>query len=77
MNVNLLRLDESTDDSDLNLIGQFFSNLAVWLAPLTVRQEMSRDMFEWVASHTEVREERGHSDAVIGVVRALLPRADR
>jgi hypothetical protein len=75
MNINLENLSAEDDDADLNLMGQFFSNLAVWLAPLKIRQEMSRNMFEWLARHPEVSEERGNADEVIGAAALrYLPR---
>jgi len=75
MNINLENLSAEDDDADLNLMGQFFSNLAVWLAPLKIRQEMSRNMFEWLARHPEVSEERGNAGEVIGAaVLQYLPR---
>ena len=42
-----------------DLIGQFYGNLVVWLAPLSVRVEMARLMLTWVAGHALMMEEAG------------------
>jgi hypothetical protein len=38
-------------------IGQFYGNLAIWLAPLSKRREMAFAMFWWLARHLLVLEE--------------------
>jgi len=42
-----------------DLIGQFYGNLVVWLAPLSVRVEMGKLMLTWVATHPRMMEEAG------------------
>lgn len=42
-----------------DLIGQFYGNLVVWLAPQAVRVEMARLMLTWVATHPLMMEEAG------------------
>lgn len=68
MNLNLGNLDATSDDSAKNLMGQFFSNLAVWLAPLELRKEMGREMFKWLERNSRVDEERGNKPEKIGAV---------
>lgn len=68
INENLRRLADSGDDSDLDLMAQFYSNLVVWLAPLEIRKEMAHAMFNWLATHPDVEEEIGNSTTRIGAV---------
>jgi hypothetical protein len=77
MNENLQRFRPGTPvGSDADQIGQFYGNLALWLAPFNKRRDMARLMFAWLASRLSVREEfMGHADApsyeqVAGIGRA-------
>ena len=45
--------------SDFDLIGQFYRNLAHYLAPLEKRRQIAKEMREWVVTHPGVMEERG------------------
>jgi len=47
-------------------IGQFYGNLLVWLAPLSIRREMARVMLTWVATHPLMMEEAGSGPLNIG-----------
>ena len=47
-------------------IGQFFSNLVVWLAPLAIRRAMARSMFIWLATHPLMMEEISSGPLNIG-----------
>lgn len=66
VNVNLKNFGDSGEDSDLDLMAQFYSNLAVWLAPLDKRKEMSHAMFNWLAEHPDIEEEIGSHVTRIG-----------
>lgn len=67
MNVNLSGFNDDPDKTNLDLMGQFFGNLAVWLAPRKVRQEMSQTMFVQLSMQPSVKDERGNPPEVIGV----------
>lgn len=58
VNLNLFRSD-SPPGTFGDLIGQFYGNLVVWLAPQAVRVDMARLMLTWVASHPLMMEEAG------------------
>ena len=47
-------------------IGQFFSNLVVWLALLATRRAMARSMFIWLATHPLMMEEISSGPLDIG-----------
>jgi hypothetical protein len=58
LNLNLRGFRDSTaDPSVLNLIGQFYSNLAVWLSPFQTRLRMAFFTFHKLARHPRVLEE--------------------
>lgn len=66
-NANLNGL--SVDDQDVpaaDQIGQLYSNLVVWLAPVEVRRAMARTMFRWLGDHTRMIEEIGAGPLNIG-----------
>ena len=66
LNVNLREFGHDGDDSNLGLMGQFYRNLAVWLAPLDVRREMGHEMFKRYAFNPDVEEEIGNDPEVVG-----------
>lgn len=68
LNVNLANLTDDGDDSTLDLLSQFYHNLALYLAPLRLRQEMGREMLKWLTQHPEVKEERGNDPSIVGKV---------
>ncbi|MGA9994105.1 MAG: hypothetical protein WBP93_01770 [Pyrinomonadaceae bacterium] len=47
-------------------IGQFYGNLALWLAPRRKRQEMTDTMVRWLADHPLMHEEVGGDPLEIG-----------
>lgn len=60
MNENLENFRPGTPvGSDADQIGQFYGNLALWLAPFDKRRQMAHVMFAWLASRLSVREESG------------------
>lgn len=75
VNVNLDGFTDTRKDSPLDLLAQFFQNLALYLSPLSKRQQMSRDLISWLVQHPEVKEERGNDPEIVGKVglRHLLP----
>ncbi len=64
LNKNLAGLDIPT----LDLLKQLFHNIAFYLAPLSKRQEMAREMFKFLVRHPDVQEERGNSPYEVGRV---------
>ncbi len=68
LDINLRKIGNDGDGSDLDLMAQFYRNLAVWLAPLDIRKAMSHEMFKQLAIHPEVEEEIGNSVEKIGTV---------
>jgi hypothetical protein len=63
VNVNLRGFAKDTGEgSVIDLLGQYYGNLALWLAPLDKRQAMKRAMFWWLSNHPAIIEESG-SDA--------------
>src|SRR5579885_1920633 len=80
LNTNLSGFDSdptsTTKGSVADRIGQYYSNLAVWLAPLSKRQAMSQSMFWWLANHPLLMEEASSDPLRIGTVaRTLLRKA--
>jgi|GEM_PF-1490702 len=60
LNMNLDGLSKAPGPgSEFDLIGQFYRNLAHYLAPLEKRQQIAKEMREWVVTHPGVLEERG------------------
>jgi hypothetical protein len=53
--------------SDLDQIAQYYANLALWLAPRKLREQLAWGLFFWSASHPDVLEERSNGPAVLGV----------
>lgn len=51
--------NDMTEGSVANRVGQFYTNLAVWLSPLPMRQTMARAMFWWLANHPRIAQEAG------------------
>lgn len=75
LNVNLESF--SADHLDLpaaDQIGQFYSNLVVWLAPLSTRKAMAKAMFIWLATHPAMVEEIGAGVLNIGSLALKLLR---
>lgn len=55
-----------SDSPTLGLLGQFYRNLALYLAPLTKRQQIGREMVNWAVTHPGVLEEIGTKPANLG-----------
>lgn len=66
--INLKGLKVAEPDNAFQLLGQFYPNLALYLAPARKRQEISDAMLDWVVNHPEVREEWGNAALVVGSV---------
>ena len=75
MNDNLRGFKDTSPDKPLDLFKQLFHNIALYLAPLSKRQMMARDIFDFFLRHAEVQEERGNVHEEVGRValRKLLP----
>jgi len=74
-NVNLKFL--SADNLDLpeaDQIGQFYSNLVLWLAPIAIRRAMANSMFTWLATHPLMLEEISAGPFNIGTIARQLLR---
>jgi hypothetical protein len=78
LNINLWAIPPGEERDGL---GDFFSNLAVWLAPSAARHEMARCVLWWLAHHPNVRmtlrhgvEEIGRT--ALGALRAECGRTD-
>lgn len=50
MNINLKELSAGSASAEADQIGQFYSNLAVWLSPRKKRREMGVEMIHWLAN---------------------------
>lgn len=58
LRINLLGFPQpSPSGTPADQIGQFYANLAIWLAPRQKRLEMALWMFKWLASHPVMIEE--------------------
>lgn len=68
MDANLAAWNDGNHDAILDLMAQFYQNLALYLAPLSKRQKMSRALIDWVLHHPEVQEERGNHPLIVGKV---------
>lgn len=68
LNVNLSEFIKPEQANTLQTLTQLYHNLALYLAPLAKRQQMSREMIAWLLRHPEVREERGNHPVLIGRV---------
>ncbi|HXM51630.1 MAG TPA: hypothetical protein VN956_27565 [Pyrinomonadaceae bacterium] len=67
LNINLRNFGlPAPEGSAADQIGQYYSNLALWLSPRRIRQEMARVMFTWLATHPLMREEIYTDVSVIG-----------
>jgi hypothetical protein len=66
-NVNLKGFRAASTTS-LDLLGQLFQNLALYLAPRSKRVEMAKEMTKWLVQHPAVQEERGNPPAIVGQV---------
>lgn len=66
--INLLGLKGAVKNSVWELMSQFYTNVALYLAPLDTRREMSRAMIDWIANHPDVKEEKGNLPFIIGEV---------
>jgi len=75
MNNNLRGFVDTSPDQPLDLFKQLFHNIALYLAPLSLRQTMAKEMFDFLLRHPEVQEERGNAHHEVGRValRKLLP----
>ncbi len=56
------------EGSPADLIGQYYSNLAVWLTPVAKLRKMTQAMFWWLANHPRIMEESSGSSLAIGKV---------
>jgi hypothetical protein len=62
-------------DSDLDQIAQYFGNLALWLAPKAIRDQINFDILLSLSRHNAVRQVWNHSDVKVGrVAREVLYR---
>lgn len=61
-----LRGFNETGNPTLGLLGQFYRNLALYLAPLKQRQQISQEMVDWVSTHPSVLEEIGAEPLELG-----------
>jgi hypothetical protein len=52
--------------SDADRIGQYYGNLALWLAPHSLRRQMGQLMLAWIAEHPVMMEEAGSGAGNIG-----------
>lgn len=68
LNVNLRGFKDTSKNSTLDLLRQFFRNLAFFLAPRSKREQMSREMLAWLVNHSEVQEEKGNHPESVGKV---------
>lgn len=68
MDINLKGWKDGNHVKVLDLMAQFYQNLALYLAPLAKRQEMSGALIDWVLHHPEVQEERGNHPLIVGKV---------
>lgn len=64
------RLSNSNKDpkpgTDLDQIAQFYGNLALWLAPKTIRDQIIERLFFEAARHPDVLEEKGNTAQILG-----------
>lgn len=73
MNLNLRNFPHpAPTDSPSDQIGQFYANLAVWLAPKYKRQAMARLMFWELARYTLVLEERQDAESTGATANSVL-----
>ncbi len=73
VNVNLRTfVKDSSLGSTLDLFGQYYGNLALWLAPLHQRQAMKRAMFWWLSNHPAIVEEISADAARLGQIASHL-----
>jgi hypothetical protein len=67
LNINLTSFPPTAPaGSPGDLIGQFYSNLAIWLCPLAKRRAMGQAMFRWLATHPLMLEEVGSGPLNVG-----------
>ena len=58
--------------SDLDLLAHYYGNLAIWLAPKGLREDIGYDLLERLALHPEVLEVKGASDRALGATALYL-----
>jgi hypothetical protein len=76
MNLNLRNFPHpAPPDSPSDQIGQFYANLAVWLAPKCKREAMARLMFWELARYTLLLEEREDAESTGATANAVLATA--
>jgi hypothetical protein len=76
MNLNLRGFPHpALTDSPSDQIGQFYANLAVWLAPKYKRQAMARLMFSELARYTPLQEAQEAAESTGAAARSLLAMA--
>ena len=68
VNINLVAWTKPEHATTLALLTQFFHNLALFLTPLSKRQQMRREMMLWLLHHPEIEEERGNHPLDVGKV---------
>jgi hypothetical protein len=72
LNINLLTMPSRDQvgnpiaETDLDQIGQYYANLAYWLAPKKLREKLGLSLFFRAASHPAVIEELGGSTLAVG-----------
>lgn len=73
MNLNLRGFPQSAPvGSASDQMGQFYANLAVWLAPKSKRQEMARLMLWRLARYTQALQERDNADRTGATAQSVL-----
>jgi len=73
MNLNLKGFPHPADEgSPSDQIGQFYANLAVWLAPRYKRQEMARSMLWELARYTLLLEEQQDAESTGATAQSVL-----
>jgi hypothetical protein len=75
VNLNLLGFQHPAPEGSVaDQIGQYYANLAVWLAPCHKRQLMAMAMCWGVAGYTFFQEEVGNIDSITKASKSLLSR---
>jgi hypothetical protein len=71
LNVNLSMLPSRKGEypeqgTPLDDIAQFYGNLAYWLAPIKVREQIKEGLLFWLAKHPDINELRGNKPQTVG-----------
>jgi hypothetical protein len=68
LNINLAGFAGDT----LASLGQYYGNLALWLAPLQKRKQMTSAMFWWLATHPSIHDENSRGEIRINEIATNL-----